>query len=310
MKIIKIKKMYLYQRFVERIHHIVVCFNPKHEAIRCYRRVFGRMPNIDNPTDYIEKTYWLQLHTDTSLWTKCADKYQMREYVEECGLRALLPELFGVWQKAKDIDFASLPNSFVIKTNHATETCIIVKDKVSIDTKHIKKILNKWVRIRFGYSGMQLHYLKIKPLIIAEELLVADEVQRSISPQSLIDYKIYCCNGIPQCIWIAYNRTNEHGVDMNIYDLDWVSHPEWTVDMPHYHFKGVEIPRPKCLDDMISYCKILARPFPEVRIDYYVINDRPYLGELTFTSGFGFFTPDFYNYLGSKIDLSMVVKKQ
>ena len=115
--------------------------------------------------DLIEKIYWLQLHTDTSLWTKCADKYRMREYVEDCGLSILLPKLYGIWAAAEEIDFDSLPNSFVLKTNNATETCIIVKNKQSLDIENTRNLLNQWLRIRFGYSGVQLHYLKIKPVI-------------------------------------------------------------------------------------------------------------------------------------------------
>lgn len=299
-----IKSSFFYKRLAALVHRITVKFNPRYEAIRCYKNIFGVSPNLDNPQDLIEKTYWLQLNTDTSLWTKCADKYRMREYVDECKLGHLLPQLYGVWAKVEDINFDLLPNAFVLKTNHATETCIIVKDKNSLNIDQTRKILEQWLSIKFGYSGVQLHYLKIKPLIIAEELLVADKEQLVISPYSLIDYKIFCCDGIPQCVWVAYNRTHEHGVDMNLYDMDWVSHPEWTVDMPFYHYKDVEIPKPACFDDLIEYCKKLAKPFPEVRLDFYVINNKPYIGELTFTSGYGFFTKEFYEYLGSKVDIS------
>lgn len=299
-------KNYLYERVKVLFHRLSVMISPKQEAVRCYRKVFGKTPDLDEPKDLIEKIYWLQLHTDTSLWTKCADKYKMREYVENCNLGHLLPKLYGVWKTAEEIDFDSLPSSFVLKTNNATETCIIVKDKQTLDIEHTRNLLNQWLRIKFGYSGVQLHYLNIKPVIIAEELLVADEVQNKISPLSLIDYKFYCCDGEPQCVWVAYNRTREHGVDMNLYDMNWVSHPEWTVDRPHYHFKDVEIPKPECLNDLVEYCKQLSKPFSEVRIDFYIIDNKPYLGELTYTSGYGFFTMDFYRELGSKIDLSKV----
>lgn len=308
MKVNNIKSNYFYKRVTTKVHQITAMISPQFEAKRCYKKIFGFPPNLEKPSDFIEKTYWLQLHTDTSLWTKCADKYKMREYVNECNLGHLLPNLYGVWEDSKEIDFDLLPNAFVLKTNNATETCIIVKDKHNLNLSQTRNTLNQWLRIRFGYSGVQLHYLGIKPVIIAEELLIADKQQNQISPQSLIDYKFYCCDGIPQCVWVAYNRTKEHGVDMNLYDLNWKSHPEWTVDRPHYHYKETEIPKPDCLNQIVDYCKILAKPFPEVRIDFYIIDNKPYIGELTFTSGYGFFTNEFYNYLGSKIDLSKVKK--
>lgn len=296
----------IYQWVALKVHQMTVLIDPRYEAKRCYKNVFGRTPNLSEPKDLIEKTYWLQLHSDTSLWTKCADKYKMREYVEDCKLGFLLPKLYGVWNNADEIDFDTLPDTFVLKTNNATETCIIVKDKSNLNIEQTRATLNKWLRIKYGYSGVQLHYLKIKPVIIAEEFLVADLHQTMISPKSLIDYKFYCCDGFPQCVWVAYNRTKEHGVDMNLYDLEWKSHPEWTVDMPHYNLKETEIPRPECLDVMIKYCEALAKPFPEVRIDFYVIDNKPYIGELTFTSGYGFFKKEYYEFLGSQVDLSKV----
>ena len=38
---------------------------------------------------------------------------------------------------------------------------------------------------------------------------------------------------------------------------------------------------------MIKLSEILAEGFPTVRVDFYEVNDRVYLGEMTFTSGSG-----------------------
>lgn len=297
---------YLYKRLAILWHQFQVRLSPISEINRCYQKHFGRKPNLVEPKDFVEKVYWLQLHTDTTLWSECADKYLMRNYVDGCELGFLLPKNYGHWDDPKLIDFDSLPSQFVLKTNNATETCMIVLDKNQLDTNETVKILKRWLKIRFGYSGYQIHYLRIKPCVLAEELLLADAEQKRISPYSLIDYKIYCCDGEPICIWVAYNRRKESGVDMNIYDTKWISHPEWLRDMPHYTFKNIPIPKPDCLEDVLEYCKVLSKPFPQVRIDFYIISGKPYIGELTFSSGFGFFTEEFYEYLGSKIDLSRV----
>jgi len=36
------------------------------------------------------KINWLQFNSDTSLWTKYADKYLVRDYVKECGFEDVL----------------------------------------------------------------------------------------------------------------------------------------------------------------------------------------------------------------------------
>ena len=306
----KLNRSKAYKRFALWCHKLAIKCNPKKEANRCYRYYFDHDINWENPKDFVEKTFWLLLNTDTSEWTRCADKYLVRDYLKECGLEELLIPMLGKWDNANEIDFQKLPSQFIIKTNHSSGTNIIVKDKSKLDVVKTRRLLNNWLTIPYGYSGMQLHYTRIKPCIIAEELLNADEEQRKLSPRSLIDYKFFCCDGEPVCVWVAYNRTHSDGVDMSLYDLDWKKHPEFVVTSNYYTYSDVDIPKPKSLEKMISAARVLSKRFPEVRVDFYEVDGKPYFGELTFTSSWGFFTYDFYDYLGSKIDLTKVKRKQ
>ena len=43
--------------------------------------------------------------------------------------------------------------------------------------------------------------------------------------------------------------------------------------------------KPETFDQMVDYAKKLAEPFKFVRVDFYEINGKVYLGELTFTPG-------------------------
>lgn len=303
----RLNKFGIYRALVRAFLKRKILKDPVWEMNRCYKLLYGRKPDLVNPKEFVEKTYWLQLHTDTSMWTKCADKYRVREYVRDCGLEDYLPHLYGKWDNVKDIEFSTLPPSFVLKSNNSCGTVIVVKDKEKQNEKQIKKTLNSWLKETFGYRGAQLHYLKINPCIIAEELLLADDEQKRISPISLIDYKVYCFRGKPECIWVAYNRTHD-GVWMNLFDTEWNEMSNNVVDNfeEYYHYHPeVELKRPACLAKMLEMASILSKPFAEVRVDFYIINNTPIIGELTFTSGTGFFTEDYYKYLGSKIDLSI-----
>lgn len=71
-----------------------------------YRELFGEEPNLENPQTLNEKILWLKLFSDTSRWTKLADKYRVREYVKQCGLEWMLNDLYGVWESAEEIDFS------------------------------------------------------------------------------------------------------------------------------------------------------------------------------------------------------------
>jgi len=50
---------------------------------------------------------------------------------------------------------------------------------------------------------------------------------------------------------------------------------------------------------MICLSKKLAKGIPHVRVDWYIVDNHLYLGELTFfdSSGYDEFTPDKYNYI-------------
>lgn len=303
-----LNKLYLYRLIANRWHQRVVKKNPRAEMERYYQMVFNRKPDIDKPKDLLEKIYWLTLYSDTSLWTICADKYKMREYVQKCGLADYLPKLFAKWDKAEDMDFEILPNEFILKTNNGCANNIIVRDKSIVNVTKIRKIFRRELNLPFGYSGAQLHYTKINPCIIAEELLHQGKDLDSISPMSLIDYKIWCFGGRPYYIWGVYNRTSD-GMGMFLYDTQWNPHPEFLVEMPDSHYDpSVKIPKPECLGQMLEMAAILAKPFPQVRVDVYNIEGKPIIGELTFTTGYGYLSKELYLEMGQLIDLSKVKK--
>src|SRR5690554_5505515 len=109
----KLNRFYFYRYLAYKFHRRSVLRDPKTEANRSYYPFFKKDIDWVKPKNLIEKIDWLQLNTDTSLWTKCADKYLVREYVKECGYEKHLPKLYGKWDNAKNIDFTSLPQSFV-----------------------------------------------------------------------------------------------------------------------------------------------------------------------------------------------------
>lgn len=267
------------------------------------KRVFGKGVNWENPTGLIEKIYWLQLYSDTSLWTKCADKYSVREYVKEKGCEDSLNILYGKWDNANDIDWELLPEKFVLKTNNSCGKVILVKDKKNLNIPQTIKKLNSWLTIKYGYKDAQFHYTKIKPCIIAEELFE----NKSAPDQSLVDYKIWCFHGVPECVLIVYNRTKENYY-LSLYDLEWNNISDKGFNPDNKHYSGVDVQKPKSFEQMIEYAKKLSEGFPEVRVDFYDIDGKAVFGEMTFTTGFGYFSDEYYEYLGSKIDLRKVEK--
>lgn len=283
--------------------------HPYKEIERVYNLAFNKKPNIENPSNLIEKIYWMELYADLSLWTKCADKYLVRKYVKECGCESYLPKLIGKWDSVDQFTINDLPDKFIIKTNNGCGNCIPVKDKSLIKEDVIKNQLRKWLEIPYGLSNSQLHYLSIPRCIIAEQLLENDEQSNRLSPNSLIDYKIWCINGKAECVLVVFDRRSGLYC-LDLYDVNWNRMKEQLYFNNHYEFRESLIPKPNCLSELIGVAEKLSKPFPEVRVDFYIINNKPYFGELTFSTGYGYFTEEYYQYLGQKIDLSKIKKAE
>ena len=264
----------------------------------------GRKIDWKNPRDINEKIQWLICYSDTTEWSRLTDKYLVREYVKEKGLAELLPELYGVWEDANQIDFDALPGKFVLKCNHDSGSVIVVDKSKNNDYKAIISDLNRNLKRKFGYVGCEPHYNRIKPLIIAEQYLESHDPSVSFS-SSLVDYKVWCFNGIPFSIWGCYGRNNGHAY-VNEYDLAWNVHPEYSVFNEHYRNGDGRLPRPKKLESMLECSKALSEGFPEVRVDFYEVDGQLFFGEMTFTSLAGrmdFYTEQYMEKMGQSIIL-------
>lgn len=213
--------------------------------------------------------------TDVAQLARLADKVAVRDYVQASIGEQYLTQLFGVWTSPEDIDFEALPHSFVLKTNNGCASNIIVKDKTQIDVAQVRQKLTYWLKFPYGDLTGQIHYSKIKPLILAENFLR----QSTTSDILPYDYKFFCYKGEPKYILFYEGRSvNGHLTPNMLYDLKWQSIP-YAVVRPIDH----EVPKPASLDEMIMCVRKLCKGFEFVRVDFYEIDQRPVFGEMTFT---------------------------
>lgn len=266
----------IYQLYLKERVKKIISEDPKLKADYEYQQNFGRNINWEHPTELNEKIRWMLYNTDISKWTLLADKYMVREYVKEKGLGNILIPLYGVWEKASDIDFNLLPHSFVIKTNHGSGHVYVVKNKNDVDFRKIKKDLDSFLKMPYGWKHAEIQYYNIPRRIIAEQMLSNDLAFSS----SIADYKFYCFKGEPFCCGVFYDR-GEHK-NASFYDMNWNRHDEWrTPKLDSIPQK--DIPCPKTFEQMKNACRILASEFPFVRMDFYESSGNLYFGEYTFT---------------------------
>lgn len=288
--------MYIVNTYIYYSNKYQYLKNPKKLANKSYLKVFKKNINWECPKDLIEKIIWMQFNSDTSLWSELADKYKVRSYIKKICPECKLPELYGKYTNANQIDFESLPKQFVIKTNNGCGSVIIVRDKSKINIRKINKTLNKWLKLDYGYINAQSHYLRIPKCIIIEEFLSDKEEHTTLK-----DYKFWCFNGKPEtCLVVSDRNILKHKYKLSLYDVNW-NNISYNIKKCLRSDENIE--KPKNYELMLKYCQKITRNIPCVRLDLYNINGKIYFGELTFTSGFGSYNIDFYNYLGSKFEL-------
>lgn len=245
----------------------------------------GKYIDLKEPKTFNEKLEWLKIYYKNKHISLCTDKYDVREYVKRKCNEAILNDLLGVYNNAYELDWNTLPNSFIIKCTHGSGYNIIVKEKNTMDIQNIMQQLNAWLKEDYGKKYLEPHYSCIRPRIIIEKLLGDG------SP--LTDYKFYCFNGVPRIVHVITNRGSEL-IRNDFYDISW----------NRLHLRDIktesisEIKKPFTFNCMIKNAKLLSCEFPFVRVDFYEVDQKCIFGELTFTPSAN---TAYYSEMGDKI---------
>lgn len=281
----KLKKLYLHNKLVNillklpkwfyDIYRYRILTDTQFLKAR-FKMVFGKKLDLNNPKTFNEKLQWLKLNDRRKIYTICADKYAVREYIKnKIGEEYLIP-LELVTNNPKDINPENIPDyPVIIKSTHASGRYIFVKDKSKIDWVDIRKTMKKWLKENYYYKLREWQYKDIPPAIIVEKLLVD---KNGVIPR---DVKIHCFNGNIEFIEVHEGRLTEH--TKTHYDEKWN-----ILNFKSYFKEGKPSDPPKNFDKMKEVAKILSKEFYYVRVDLYELEGKIYFGELTFHPGSGF----------------------
>lgn len=233
-------------------------------------------PNIECPKTFNEKLQWYKLNYHNPVLTQLADKYGVRSFVEErIGSEYLVP-LYGVYNAAEEIDLDKLPERFVLKCTHDSQSTFVCTDKSNFDFVDAKKRLGVALHRNWYWQGREWAYLGIPPRIVAEAFL--DEPGRTTPT----DYKFYCFDGKVALVQTDADRFTNH--DMQYFSPEW----EQRGDIDHEVSDHAPTKKPVNYELMLELSEALSAGFPHVRVDWYNIAGKPYFGEMTFYTGGGF----------------------
>lgn len=249
-----------------------------------FRLAMGRPLSLQNPVTFNEKLQWLKLHDRRDEYTVWVDKYRVRDYIaREIGEAYLVP-LLGVWDDPDDIDFAALPDRFVLKCNHNSgRGMCICKDKATLDIAAVKENLRRGLRQDYSRGGREWPYKNVPRRIIAEAYL-------EDATGELRDYKLMCFGGEVKATFVCSERFSPQGMHLTVMDRDWQVMP---VKRKHPAVAD-GVPCPATYEKMVAFAERLAKDCPFMRVDFYEVNGKLYFGEITFFPGSGLekFYPD------------------
>ena len=279
----------------------LLCYIPDRAYIQLlYYKHFKKFVNFQNPVSFNEKIQWLKLYDRNPLYTTIVDKLKMKEWVQSIVGNGYTVPTMGVWNRPEDIDFDSLPKQFVLKWNHDSGSIVICKDKSIFNRNEAIKKLQHGAKVNGFWYGREWPYLSVPPKVIAEPYLEDKETGE------LRDYKVFTFGGKAKLLLIASER-QKPGVDtkFDFYDMD-LNH----IDMRNQHENAAEPPMPpKTFPLMKEIAEKVSKGFAHLRVDFYEVDGKVYIGELTLYHGSGLmtFSPDkWYKILGDWIDLSLI----
>ena len=167
------------------------------------------------------------------------------------------------------------------------------KDKSKLNIEETKNKLNGWLKpfSNHYYYSYEWQYKDIEPKIICEKYIEQMD-------GNLYDYRVFCFNGKSNFILVDMDAStfNEAGKYLrSIYTTNWEKLKNVTIY--HKYYDG-NIYKPVFLEEVLKISNKLSSDFLHVRVDFYIINNKPFVGELTFThqNGIGKFMPQEYDY--------------
>lgn len=281
-----------------KVSHI---FSDKFYLSLQYKIMMKKKINWEAPQMFSEKIQWLKINDRKKQYINVVDKYEVKKYIKQSlGEEYVIPTI-GIWDKFEDIDLSMLPNEFVMKCTHDSQSVIICKNKEQFNFKLAKKKIDKCLKKNLFWYGREWPYKFVKPRIIVEKYM------KDSSKKELIDYKFFCFNGKPKYCQVICDRSTNETIDF--FDMDW-EHQEFIgISSFPNEFKNNKniIKKPFNFEKMKEFAYTLAKDTRFVRIDFYEIDERLYFGEITFypASGFGRFEPEIWDKkLGNMINLN------
>lgn len=242
------------------------------------------------PVTFSEKVRYKMARDASPLAVMFADKVQVRDYVRNTIGDEPLVACYGVYTRANEIPWATLPREFVIKVNHASGGVIVVADidgagelpayasgwsryivhPDRLDQKRAAKLLDDWLGRTYGQWPQQTierAYHGIERRIIAEECLAGEDGGGRFLPTTVM---ITCIHGVPAQCLLERRLADFDSTGRRRYLIE-----EWANVAREWNISPADAQR------IIDWSRSLAGKADMVRVDWHLTPRGVHFNELT-----------------------------
>ena len=261
--------------------------------------------DLEHPKTMSDKTAWCYVYTKGLYNIENGNKSTSKDVVKNIiGEEYIIPT-YGIYNNVEEIDFNSLPNSFVAKntSSGSSSGVFVINNKNKTNIQELKEKL----KLASTDTGMFSVYNALyKPQKIQQKIIIEKHIDRRVK-KCMLDYKFWCMDGKMVLCELQKNRSLHHSCFVN---KDFSK-----LDCYKIYYKKMTqtIKKPKNFDKMVEIAEKLATGLhlPCIRVDLYNVNGKIYFGELTpMTAYHTRFTDKTMDLkLGQMIDLHKIDKK-
>lgn len=239
-----------------------------------YLKTFRRWPDLKKPTRFSEKIL-CRKHYDCHvniMYTLMADKMLVREYVEgKIGAGYLIPLIYSTSRPEDLLEIREKLINVIAKPNHGAGMVHFYDAVPSFLelSEHCRKF-QKWLDLDFSEISCEYHYKNIERKILIEQRLRCDEPY-------LTDYKFH----------LFRQDNGEYWYVLQVIGNRFLGDIERT-----FFINTLNDPLLSECKDLLSQALTLSITLADsidyVRIDWYIVQQSLYFGEITLTPAAGF----------------------
>jgi hypothetical protein len=243
-------------------------------AVRAFRRELGYTPNIAVPVTYHEKMFWRRIVDHNPAFVAYCDKLAAKEIFLGLDDPVAVPETLWTGTRPEDLPDALMRPDVVVKLNAGCNSnWFFARD--GTDRGAFELACRKWLSKPFGTETSEWGYWPSERRLMAEAVIAADRADIAELKVHLFGDEIFYTN--------IYLSEKTPGSKSAIFDADGnrlaVTNSTVARDPSRALPAGFRVPA--CYPRAMAAARAIARDSDYLRVDFMVVGDRLYGGEIT-----------------------------